>query len=270
MGTKFLSTLSKDSDTEPPTTTKGDLSGFSSVQARVPVGTNNQVLTADSTTALGVAYKTPVTPPTTTKGDLSGYSTAQARIPIGSNNQVLTADSAQALGLKWATPAGGGWETLGSTVLDSSGDTITVSSFASKKYLHMEFLCLTTGGNTMPSIKFNSSGSDTDYAIRDSQDGGTDDTQTGQTEIRLSQSGHGGTVGKFYGTLDIMNVAAEEKMIIGSTMRVNADGSGTAPARYQLVAKYVDTNAITTAQLVNNGSGDFDVASSLIVFGRDD
>ena len=58
-GSKFLSVLSADNDTAPPTTTKGDLSGYSSTQARVPVGNNNEVLTADSTTALGVAYKTP-------------------------------------------------------------------------------------------------------------------------------------------------------------------------------------------------------------------
>tara|TARA_R110002020_G_scaffold292422_2_gene507849 strand:+ start:185 stop:745 length:561 start_codon:yes stop_codon:yes gene_type:complete len=58
-GSKFLSALAADNDTAPPTTTKGDLSGYSTTQARVPVGNNNEVLTADSTTALGVAYKTP-------------------------------------------------------------------------------------------------------------------------------------------------------------------------------------------------------------------
>jgi hypothetical protein len=39
-----------------PLTTKGDLYGFSTVNARVPVGTNGQVLTADSTAATGVAW----------------------------------------------------------------------------------------------------------------------------------------------------------------------------------------------------------------------
>lgn len=41
-----------------PTTTKGDLAGFSTVSARVPVGTDAQVLTADSTQALGVKWAT--------------------------------------------------------------------------------------------------------------------------------------------------------------------------------------------------------------------
>jgi hypothetical protein len=43
----------------PPLTTKGDLYGFSTVPARVAVGTNGQVLTADSTNANGVAWATP-------------------------------------------------------------------------------------------------------------------------------------------------------------------------------------------------------------------
>lgn len=38
-------------------TTKGDLLGFDTAYARVPVGTNDQVLTADSTEDLGVAWK---------------------------------------------------------------------------------------------------------------------------------------------------------------------------------------------------------------------
>jgi len=42
----------------PPLTTKGDLYGFSTVPARVAVGTNGQVLTADSTNANGVAWAT--------------------------------------------------------------------------------------------------------------------------------------------------------------------------------------------------------------------
>ena len=37
-------------------TTKGDILGHSTVPARIPVGTNGQVLTADSTAALGVRW----------------------------------------------------------------------------------------------------------------------------------------------------------------------------------------------------------------------
>ena len=39
-----------------PLTTKGDLYGFSTVDARVPIGTNGHVLTADSTQSLGLKW----------------------------------------------------------------------------------------------------------------------------------------------------------------------------------------------------------------------
>jgi hypothetical protein len=42
-----------------PTTTKGDLSGFNTTFARVPVGANATVLTADSVQALGLKWAVP-------------------------------------------------------------------------------------------------------------------------------------------------------------------------------------------------------------------
>jgi hypothetical protein len=104
-----------------PLTTKGDLHGFSSGGSplvsqddRVPVGSDGQVLTADSTQPLGVAYETPFSSPLTTKGDIFTYSSsgsplvgANARLPVGTDGQVLTADSTQPTGNKWATPASG-------------------------------------------------------------------------------------------------------------------------------------------------------------------
>lgn len=40
----------------PPLTTKGDLFGYDTAAARIPIGSNNQVLTADSTQALGLKW----------------------------------------------------------------------------------------------------------------------------------------------------------------------------------------------------------------------
>jgi hypothetical protein len=42
-------------------TTKGDLLGYSTLLARIPVGSNNQVLTADSAQTLGLKWATPAT-----------------------------------------------------------------------------------------------------------------------------------------------------------------------------------------------------------------
>ena len=42
-----------------PLTTKGDLYGFSTLDARIPIGANNTVLTADSTESLGLKWAAP-------------------------------------------------------------------------------------------------------------------------------------------------------------------------------------------------------------------
>lgn len=44
-----------------PLTTKGDILGYSTLNARVPIGTNGQVLTADSTQTLGLKWASPTT-----------------------------------------------------------------------------------------------------------------------------------------------------------------------------------------------------------------
>jgi hypothetical protein len=91
-------------------TTKGDLQGYDTAPDRIPIGSNGQVLTADSTQALGLKWAAGGggSSPLTTKGDVYGYDTAPNRIPVGSNGQVLTADSTQTLGVKWAAGGGGG------------------------------------------------------------------------------------------------------------------------------------------------------------------
>ena len=92
-----------------PLTTKGDIYGYNTAPARIPVGADSYVLTADSTNALGVSWKPAGTPtlPVTTKGDLLGYDTAANRVPVGTNGYILTADSTQALGLAWKAPPSG-------------------------------------------------------------------------------------------------------------------------------------------------------------------
>lgn len=86
-------------------TAKGSIAAATaaSTPANLAVGSNGQVLTADSTAATGVAWATPAaTSPLTTKGDVYTYSTTNARLAVGANDTVLTADSTAATGLKWA------------------------------------------------------------------------------------------------------------------------------------------------------------------------
>ena len=104
---------------------KGDILIGSAADARgrLAVGSNGQVLTADSAQSLGVKWATPAAgyaDPLTTKGDLLGRSSsATDRLPVGSNGQALVADSTQTLGVKWATVAGA---VATDTIFDAKGD----------------------------------------------------------------------------------------------------------------------------------------------------
>lgn len=95
-----------DAKTEKSTlTTKGDIyvATGSAAVSRLGVGTNGQILTADSSETPGVKWADPPSNPATTKGDLSGYDTAPARVPVGSDGDLLVADSGEALGLRWSS-----------------------------------------------------------------------------------------------------------------------------------------------------------------------
>jgi hypothetical protein len=115
---------------------KGDLIAGTGVDtvARLPVGSNNQVLVADSTQTTGIKWAAvpggglvAVDTLWDAKGDLAVASAADtaARLAVGSDGQILTADSAQTLGVKWAAAAGGGGVTVVNYTTVTNDVTVT-------------------------------------------------------------------------------------------------------------------------------------------------
>lgn len=114
----------------PLLTTKGDLYTRSTVNARLGVGTNGQLLSADSTQVTGLKWiNAPATSPLTTKGDIYTYSTTNAKLSVGTTGQILSADPTQATGLRWINNTGGGGSgtvtSVAALTIGTSGTNIT-------------------------------------------------------------------------------------------------------------------------------------------------
>ena len=74
-------------------TTKGDLHGYSSENTRIPIGDNDQVLTADSAQALGLKW-----------GAAGGATTAIQRVVLGSTFNTSSSEFVDATGMAVTLP----------------------------------------------------------------------------------------------------------------------------------------------------------------------
>lgn len=119
----YLLALAGTSDFETPLTTKGDIMGFDTASARLAVGSDTQVLTADSAEATGLKWAAPT--PLSTAGDILGHNgTSLVRRAVGTNGQVLTAVSANPDKLGWTTPFSDPLTNKGDIITRTSGSTV--------------------------------------------------------------------------------------------------------------------------------------------------
>lgn len=89
-----------------PTAYKGDLIvSNSATNVSLPVGTDGQVLSANSSAATGLRWVNEYAPCITTKGDLLTHNgSGEVRLPVGTDGQLLMAASGATEGMKWGMP----------------------------------------------------------------------------------------------------------------------------------------------------------------------
>lgn len=137
-------------------TAKGDLivATASGSVTNQSVGSNNQVLTADSAQADGVKWANGSAATLTTTGDIIYASAANtpARLGIGSTGQALTVSGGVPA---WATLASGGWTLDSTTTLSGSSTSINLPS--GYRELKIFIVNYNLSADAYPSITFNSS-----------------------------------------------------------------------------------------------------------------
>ncbi len=247
--------------------TKGDLLSFNeSATGILPVGTNDQILTADSTLPFGIHWHTPpyLTSPLTNKGDLLGFDTQDNKIPVGSDGQVLVANSVTALGLNWINPA---LEEIGRLELATGVVTMTVLLSKQKKNLFVKFLII-PAISFLAQMRFNE---DTSATISESifDDYTTVTSQINDNDIQISDVS--GESEPMTGVIHITNIPTQVKQGIVLKAGTNGSTAGTVPTTKTNMFKWTNTvNGIGTIQFTSSSASvSYGVGSYIIVYGFD-
>ena len=156
------------------------------------------------------------------------------------------------------------WGKEGSNTLTSSAGVVDVD--ATGTFIMAMMHDFATGGNTEVELRFDSTGGSA-YARRNSSNGGSDNTAVSQASIQ----GHGATSDDDFHITYTVNIATEEKLMIGFGVNRNSAGAGNAPYREEFVGKYAQTSAKVETQGIidTSGSGSYDTYTNLSVLGSD-
>ena len=159
----------------------------------------------------------------------------------------------------------GGWVELGRTTLGSAEDDITVTSLADKRYYMVLCDIQQVTSNIRSATRLNAD-TDSNYATRDSENGGADSTATSGSYIKNS----GSLTTPMFNVQYLSNLSTKEKLMLSHNVGQNTAGAGNAPVRMEAVGKWANTsNAISTIAQYNDQGGSYNTNSEVVVLGWD-
>tara|TARA_R110000803_G_scaffold25334_2_gene60555 strand:+ start:16 stop:498 length:483 start_codon:yes stop_codon:yes gene_type:complete len=136
------------------------------------------------------------------------------------------------------------WDKNGTPeTLTGTDDNIEVTSMGGKKF-NVILSHTFASGNTASYMSLNNSTA-SEYARRQSENGGGDDTAINATTVIYDTGGN--AYDKFEITY-ICGISGEEKLAIGFGMNRGIAGAGTAPVRGEYAWKWANTATITTVE----------------------
>lgn len=202
--------------------------------------------------------------PTITTPTIASLTNAQHNHSNAAGGGQLTSSAFADGAIPFIKTSGIWWEELGRTALVSAGDTISVASLPTRKYL-MVLINLIPIGSIAGVIRFNND-SGNNYAIRYDNNNGTTGTALNNSNIGNLNGGNENVLAVAY----IANIAAREKIVNVEIATTGASGAGNAPGSVELKAKWANTSAaISRIDIINIDTGDFAIGSELVILGHD-
>ena len=158
------------------------------------------------------------------------------------------------------------WSKSGSTTTSSAVDDMNITSITASKFNEVLLFGIQGGTGCIPKLTFNDN-ENTVYADTESYNGGTDSVNVSRAYCADWSSEPSG-----FAVYDIVDIAGEEKLLIGHTVKSGSSGAGTAPSRYEQASKFVPspTARITSIEAKSVNAGDkYDTDSNISALGSD-
>ena len=160
------------------------------------------------------------------------------------------------------------WRKAGTTTLDSTSDTITVSGMTTNTFNQILNHAIPDSNNTQTRYSVNGVDTGSKYSYKNTKLGQYNSTGVDQNNVLYDMGGEDSD--KFSITY-ACDVAGEEKLAIGFGISRKDAGEENAPARNEIVWKYETTSARVTSVKDDTSAqtGTYAVNSNVTVIGSD-